>query len=123
MQKWRVGLIRKEKQLVPDNNDFHEAIKHRIIFDFNGNENGPTILFIGGMHGNEPAGSLALQKVGKELENLKINGRVIGINGNLKALRMAFIIVSCIKYWVVNFIVVHGSFAFESPNPDVNYDG
>lgn len=81
-------MIRKEKQLVPDNNDFHEAIKHRIIFDFNGNENGPTILFIGGMHGNEPAGSLALQKVGKELENLKINGRVIGINGNLKALRM-----------------------------------
>lgn len=81
-------MIRKEKQLGADSNSFLEAIKHRIIFDLNGNETGPTILFIGGMHGNEPAGSLALLKVAKTLKNLKINGRVIGINGNLKALRI-----------------------------------
>ena len=50
---------------------------------------GPTVLFIGGMHGNEPAGSAALYKVGDALKNIvPLKGRVIGINGNLKALRL-----------------------------------
>ena len=82
-------MIRKEEQEVTINHNLEETIKHRFIFDIKGEKDGPTILFIGGMHGNEPAGCLALAMVEKELKKLKISGRAIGINGNLKALQLS----------------------------------
>lgn len=59
----------------------------RIIGDRAG-EAGPTIVFVGGIHGNEPAGVIALQQVFQRLaaEAIPIRGRVLGIAGNLAAL-------------------------------------
>lgn len=50
---------------------------------------GPTLVFFGGIHGNEPAGVLALQRVFEQLEadNVTVRGRVLGLAGNLPALK------------------------------------
>lgn len=53
-----------------------------------GNENGPTVVLIGGMHGNEPTGVIAIKQMIEELRqaNVPLNGRVIGLVGNMGAL-------------------------------------
>ena len=61
----------------------------RIIGTFKGNKPGPTLVFIGGIHGNEASGVLALERVleslqGKEAE---FSGKIIALAGNLKALQ------------------------------------
>lgn len=50
---------------------------------------GPALLISAGIHGNEIAGILALNRIFKKLESEKIplKGRVIGVTGNLKALK------------------------------------
>jgi len=50
---------------------------------------GPTFVFVGGMHGNEPSGVLALKRVLQELERvgLALNGRLVCLAANLRALR------------------------------------
>ncbi len=50
---------------------------------------GPVVVVTGGMHGNEPAGVLAIQQVLGELEQraAPVRGKVIGLAGNLAALR------------------------------------
>jgi len=60
----------------------------RIIGHIQGNEPGPTILFIGGMHGNEPSGVFALKEMLGKLSSMngKIKGNIYGICGNLSAL-------------------------------------
>jgi succinylglutamate desuccinylase len=61
----------------------------RLIGHLKGHQPGPTTIFMGGIHGNEPAGVMALENVMQELsENLEnLNGSVYAINGNLPALR------------------------------------
>jgi hypothetical protein len=61
---------------------------NRIIGAINGSGSGPTAIFVGGIHGNEPAGVFALHNV---LESLKkseipIKGNIYAIAGNLWAL-------------------------------------
>jgi hypothetical protein len=60
----------------------------RIIQKIQGNVKGPVILFFAGIHGNEPAGVLALQQVLPVLEAQKDNiaGCIYGILGNKPAL-------------------------------------
>ncbi|MFO0643995.1 MAG: succinylglutamate desuccinylase/aspartoacylase family protein [Polyangiaceae bacterium] len=54
-----------------------------------GHEPGPTLVLTGGLHGNEPAGALAIQNVMRELEArvASLKGRVVGLAGNRTALR------------------------------------
>lgn len=54
-----------------------------------GHDEGPTVVFIGGMHGNEPTGVIAIQQAFAELaeSGIELNGRMIGLVGNLEALR------------------------------------
>ncbi|MGK0204080.1 MAG: hypothetical protein ACI9S9_003160 [Planctomycetota bacterium] len=49
---------------------------------------GPTLLVTGGVHGNEPAGVYAAQRVLKQLQGRapQIRGRIIALAGNLAAL-------------------------------------
>lgn len=49
---------------------------------------GPTLVVIAGLHGNEPAGVLAVQKILKQLYEHQppFRGRIIGLAGNLAAL-------------------------------------
>ncbi|MEP1096977.1 MAG: succinylglutamate desuccinylase/aspartoacylase family protein [Cyclobacteriaceae bacterium] len=58
----------------------------RMIGHVNGSKSGPTLIFMGGVHGNEPSGVFALQKVLNEFKNKQIHGNVYAIAGNLWAL-------------------------------------
>lgn len=60
----------------------------RIIGHLQGEEPGPTVVFIGGIHGNEPAGIFALLRVFEEVrkKNIPIKGHVYALSGNLWAL-------------------------------------
>jgi predicted deacylase len=60
----------------------------RMIGHIRGEQPGPTMIFLGGMHGNEPSGVFALHKVLHELneKNTAIKGNIYAISGNLRAL-------------------------------------
>ena len=68
-----------------------EDIKHlqRVIGKYEGNHKGPLFLVTAGVHGNEPSGVEALQRVFAELEKTKpaMKGVLLGLSGNLQALR------------------------------------
>ncbi len=60
----------------------------RVIARIEGQAKGPNVLFIGGMHGNEPTGVLALKHVMQDVERLQplLHGNVYALAGNLSAL-------------------------------------
>ncbi len=62
----------------------------RYICHFKGNKDQQTLLFVCGIHGNEPMSVLAMEEVSKEIktQNIRINGTFIGIRGNIKALNV-----------------------------------
>ncbi len=62
----------------------------RIIGKYTSNRKGPLLFVTGGVHGNEPSGVIALQKVFAELKKTKpeIEGTIIGVAGNKKALNL-----------------------------------
>ncbi len=74
----------KKKNIDPESS----GIKNRIIGRYSGESEGPSVICIGGLHGNEPAGVAALKSVLERLEELdcEFRGELIGITGNLKAL-------------------------------------
>ena len=51
------------------------------------NNEGPTVVFFGGIHGNEPAGIFALKQVLEKINPDDVNGSVYAIAGNLAALK------------------------------------
>ncbi len=60
----------------------------RTLGRYEGQEAGPLLICLGGIHGNEPAGILALQKVLSRLQaqQLPMRGTLVGLAGNLRAL-------------------------------------
>jgi hypothetical protein len=59
----------------------------RILYEIHGTEPGPTLVGIGGMHGNEPAGVQALERIGRRLEEVGVRrGGFVAVAGNLPAL-------------------------------------
>jgi succinylglutamate desuccinylase len=54
-----------------------------------GREAGPTLVVVGGMHGNEPGGALAAKRVLERLsrEGAGVRGEMLALAGNLGALR------------------------------------
>ena len=75
-------------QLFSDNTLLPKGAQ-RILGHIKGTNTGPTIVFIGGIHGNEPAGVIALQQIFEMFEGRQdsLCGEFIGIAGNLKALK------------------------------------
>jgi predicted deacylase len=67
---------------------FEEATLKRVLGSVRGETSGPTLLCVGGIHGNEPAGVLALRSILAELERdpSRICGEFVGLAGNLRAL-------------------------------------
>ncbi|MCK0108242.1 succinylglutamate desuccinylase/aspartoacylase family protein [Flavobacteriaceae bacterium S0825] len=59
----------------------------RLIGKIKGKPNGPTIVFFGGIHGNETAGVFALKEVFEKIKETQVQGTIYGISGNLKALK------------------------------------
>lgn len=64
-------------------------MNERILGDFDSGEKSNLMILVGALHGNEMAGYRAINNVFGELreEKTKINGRVIGIAGNLQAIK------------------------------------
>ena len=60
----------------------------RIIGKISRKPSDPTLIFVGGIHGNEPAGILAMQEVFDQIQknHLPIKGNVFFLAGNLQAL-------------------------------------
>ncbi len=60
----------------------------RLIGDRRGLSGGPTLVFVAGIHGNEPSGVIALQRVFQDLDRREVSlqGRLLGLVGNLEAL-------------------------------------
>lgn len=83
-----------------------------VIGSFVGDKDGPTLVAIGSLHGNEPAGSQALAKVADALEHLsgEINGRVYLLRGNTRALdeSLRFIDQDLNRHWKTDTLA-HGS--------------
>lgn len=52
-----------------------------------GDQKGPTFVFFGGIHGNEPSGCRAIQNVFEQIEeaSLSLSGTIYGIRGNIPA--------------------------------------
>lgn len=61
----------------------------RIIGTYGDDAGGPLLLCVGGIHGNEPSGVVALRRVIARLEARKpaFGGRLLAVAGNLPALR------------------------------------
>lgn len=59
-----------------------------LIGAFIGDQSGPTLIVVGGIHGNEPAGVRALHRVADKLADLsdRLKGRVYLLTGNTRAL-------------------------------------
>jgi succinylglutamate desuccinylase len=68
---------------------FDIAEGEHVISAVIGNQGGPTLIVVGGVHGNEPAGFLALSNLSSEIAKLKekLNGRVYFVAGNTRALK------------------------------------
>ena len=60
----------------------------RIIGHIEGKHEGPTLVFFGGIHGNEHSGVKALERVLYKLQGMKdeLHVNVYGIRGNIPAL-------------------------------------
>lgn len=86
----------------------------RVIGSINTSDTGPIVIFFGGIHGNEPAGVLALQKLFNELSAKDIHGTLIGIAGNLAALnsKQRFIDEDLNRMWTEDRV---GNFDTENP--------
>lgn len=77
----------------------------RVLGRVEGPESGPTLIVVGGLHGNEPAGVKALLRV---LPRLRpgpggvVRGRVVGLAGNRKALRAnrRYLVHDLNRYWM-----------------------
>ena len=78
-------------------------MENHVIFKYAKKADGPTLVAIGSIHGNEPSGLLALQRVALRLESLKdnLNGRVYLIIGNVRASERAvrFIDSDLNRHW------------------------
>ena len=70
-------------------NNPKKAITNRIIGKIQSATKGPTVVFFAGIHGNEPAGVLGLQRVIGQIENdaIELQGNFYAIAGNLNALK------------------------------------
>ncbi len=80
----------------------------RFIGKVDGEQNGPTIICFGGIHGNEPAGVKALENLFEKLNkgSFEVRGTLIGIRGNIPALlqRRRFLNQDLNRLWTVEKI-------------------
>ncbi|MFV8756374.1 succinylglutamate desuccinylase/aspartoacylase family protein [Nannocystaceae bacterium ST9] len=63
-------------------------VTRRWLGSHEGKQPGPTLVIVGGIHGNEPAGVVAVQRVLRMLQRTQpdMRGRLLGLAGNMRAL-------------------------------------
>ncbi len=81
-----------------------ERLVPRVLGRVEGPRAGPTLIVVGGLHGNEPAGVEALQRLLPRLAadpGGMVSGRVVGLAGNRKALRAKcrYLVHDLNRYW------------------------
>src|SRR6187549_965861 len=79
------------------------TVQLHLIGKFQGAVDGPTLVAVGSVHGNEPSGSIALERVAVRLKSIeeKLCGRVYLLAGNVRALRASvrFISSDLNRHW------------------------
>lgn len=65
----------------------HKISGNRLIKKIEGVQPGATVVFFGGVHGNENSGVLAIKDVLEKINKKDVKGTIYGIAGNLKALQ------------------------------------
>lgn len=65
----------------------HKISVNRLIKKIEGVQPGATVVFFGGVHGNENSGVLAIKDVLEKINKKDVKGTIYGIAGNLKALQ------------------------------------
>ncbi len=85
----------------------------RLIGRYTGPDRGPLLICFGGMHGNEPAGIMALDLMFKMLEvepitnpDFHFRGRLVGLRGNLKAIerKQRYLVKDLNRQWTLENI-------------------
>ncbi|MEO1087060.1 MAG: succinylglutamate desuccinylase/aspartoacylase family protein, partial [Acidobacteriota bacterium] len=80
-----------------------DALPPRLIGRIDGRPDGPTMICLGGIHGNEPSGVLALQRVLAKLraDDTGVDGTLVAICGNRKAMvaRQRFLKTDLNRHW------------------------
>ena len=100
--------------------------KSRLIGKIEGDPAGPTVVFSGGIHGNEPAGVLALVKVFNRIKDKKIDvkGSLLALIGNRKALHInqRFITNDLNRLWTPENIhhLHNGGFSESNTTSEIN---
>jgi len=76
-----------------------------LIAAIQGSLPGPTLIIVGGIHGNEPAGMLAAERVRLRLQRRKVvlHGEVVLLRGNTRALeqRVRYIDADLNRQWTI----------------------
>jgi len=64
-------------------------VNDRIIGEIKGSQEGPLIIYVGGIHGNELQGLLALEHVFNsfDIDTTTLSGKAIAVRGNLAAIK------------------------------------
>jgi succinylglutamate desuccinylase len=117
---WKItetALFEKKYSSLKENNICE--IGEHIIGDITSAEDGPTLIVIGGIHGNEPAGVLASKRILSHLSifKSKLKGRVIFLAGNTRALQknVRYIDADLNRHWTSENV--------HSNKPDGRHDG
>lgn len=76
--------------MIPEREARRETRYERVVGNVRGRERGPTLIVVGGIHGNEPAGIRAAERVIARLnrDDAGIRGELLALGGNLGALRL-----------------------------------
>lgn len=69
-------------------NDEQISAGDHLIEKIVGRPDGPTLVVVGGIHGNEPAGIVAIKRVASQIskKNIEVDGRIYFVAGNTRAL-------------------------------------
>ena len=98
-------------QLKPENQSTRPDA--HLIASIRGSLPGPTLIIVGGIHGNEPAGVLASERVRRRIQNRRavLRGEVVLLRGNTRALekRVRYIDADLNRQWTTENVRTAGS--------------
>ncbi len=103
---------------VPEREDVLVQPGEHLIAAFGRERGGPTLIVIGGLHGNEPAGVIALKALMADLAGIehKLRGRVFFVAGNTRALQTGarFLDTDLNRCWRHDLMHGEGAAAFRN---------
>jgi hypothetical protein len=90
-----------------------------LIASIRGSFSGPTLLILGGIHGNEPAGVLAAERVLLRIQERRadLRGEIVFLRGNTRALerRVRYIDADLNRQWTTDNARISGSEKCDRP--------